>query len=237
MRLVPALLIGLLFAASTSASSGWETNFDKAAAEAKASNRYMLLDFTGSDWCGWCVKLDKEVFSKTAFKKYAKAQLVLIELDFPRGKTISKKYQAQNEALMQTYGVRGFPTIILLSPSGELVGRTGYKDGGADAYVAHIKSFIDPHRTANNTPEPGNASPAKAVASKPTSSIFGLPYDANRNERTWTSVSGNTLDATLLQEQGRHLVLKKTDGSKAIIPLDQLSPADQAYVSELKSVQ
>jgi thioredoxin-related protein len=98
-----------------------------------------MLDFTGSDWCGWCIKLKKEVFSQEAFQEYAESELVLVELDFPRNKLQSDELKAQNQALAQKYGVRGFPTIILLSPEGELIARTGYRPGGAEAYVAHLK--------------------------------------------------------------------------------------------------
>jgi len=102
----------------------------------------MLLDFTGSDWCGWCIKLKKEVFTKAAFKKYADAELVLVELDFPRNKPQSQEIKEQNEALAKKYGIRGFPTIVLLSPEGELVGKTGYRRGGAEAYVKHLEELI-----------------------------------------------------------------------------------------------
>ena len=66
------------------AGEGWETNFKKALARAKAENKYVLLNFSGSDWCGWCTKLDKEVFSRQAFKDYARENLILVLLDFPR---------------------------------------------------------------------------------------------------------------------------------------------------------
>ena len=120
----------------------WMTDFEAAKVKAKAENKPMLLDFTGSDWCGWCIKLDKEVFGEAAFKDYAAAELVLVELDFPRGKGQSAELKAQNEALAKQYGVRGFPTILLLSPDGELIEKTGYQRGGAEAYVEHIKAIL-----------------------------------------------------------------------------------------------
>ena len=133
-------LMGLLSA--TFASDGWMTDFEAAKVKAKAENKPMLLDFTGSDWCGWCIKLDKEVFSEAAFKDYAAAELVLVELDFPRGKEQSAELKAQNEALAKQYGVRGFPTILVLSPEGELIEKTGYQRGGPEAYVEHIKGIL-----------------------------------------------------------------------------------------------
>lgn len=124
----------------------WETDFEKASAQAKESGRYMLLDFSGSDWCGWCIKLDKEVFSKKAFKEYAKENLVSVLLDFPRKAPQSNKLKKQNEALMQKYGIKGFPSVIVLSPAGELVGKTGYREGGPEAYVDHLKQMIEEHQ-------------------------------------------------------------------------------------------
>lgn len=118
------------------------TDFEAAKAKAVAEQKPMLLDFTGSDWCGWCIKLDKEVFSQQAFQAYAADSLVLVELDFPRRKAQSDELKAQNEALAQKYNIRGFPTIVVLSPEGELLGRTGYRPGGPEAYVDHLKAIV-----------------------------------------------------------------------------------------------
>ena len=80
--------------------------------EAKANNKLLLLDFTGSDWCGWCIKLNKEVFSKPEFKDYANKNLVLMEVDFPRGKSQGSDIKKQNEGLAQQYQIEGFPTAL-----------------------------------------------------------------------------------------------------------------------------
>jgi protein disulfide-isomerase len=86
--------------------------------------------------------LDKEVFSQKAFKEFAADNLVLVELDFPRSKEQSEDLKAQNKALSEKYGIRGFPTILVLSPEGELIEKTGYQRGGPEAYVAHIKEIL-----------------------------------------------------------------------------------------------
>lgn len=125
------------------ASDGWMTNFEKAKAKAKAEGKYMLIDFSGSDWCGWCMKLDREVFSKKAFQDYAKDNLVLMLVDFPRDKSKqSAAVQKQNNQLAQMFGVRGFPTVYILDPNGKPINKTGYQEGGAEAYVAYIKKVI-----------------------------------------------------------------------------------------------
>lgn len=136
------LLVLLTNATAFAGGEGWMTDFEAAQAKAAEKAKPMLLDFTGSDWCGWCIKLKKEVFSQDAFQSYAKDELVLVEIDFPRSKEQSDEVKAQNEALAKKYGIRGFPTILLLSPEGELIGRTGYQPGGATKYVAHLKEIL-----------------------------------------------------------------------------------------------
>lgn len=124
----------------------WQTDFKKASETAKELGKYMLVNFSGSDWCGWCVTLETEVFSKAEFKTFAADNLVLVVLDFPRRKPQSDELKKQNRELMEKYGVQGFPTILVLSPKGELVGRTGYRPGGPEKYVEHLKGIIDAHK-------------------------------------------------------------------------------------------
>tara|TARA_B110000003_G_C16604864_1_gene517113 strand:+ start:1088 stop:1543 length:456 start_codon:yes stop_codon:yes gene_type:complete len=139
------LLMGVVLLAvttSTYAASHWETDFEHAQKLASESGKYMLLDFTGSDWCGWCIRLKDEVFSKKSFLAYAKEKLVLVQVDFPRKKAQSKELKGQNQALASKYGIRGYPTIIILSPKGDFVQQTGYQAGGAEAYVEHLEELI-----------------------------------------------------------------------------------------------
>src|SRR5688572_9113126 len=113
----------------------WLTDLPKAQAKAKAENKLVMLDFTGSDWCGWCIKLNKDVFSKPEFAEYAKKNLVLVEVDFPRKKKLSAEQQKANQALGQKYKIRGYPTIVVLDKEGTKVGELGYKPTA--------KEFID----------------------------------------------------------------------------------------------
>ena len=121
----------------------WFTNFNEAKVKALKEQKPILIDFTGSDWCGWCIKLDDEVFSKTHFQEYASDSLVLVEIDFPKNKEQSEELKIQNKALAEKYSIRGFPTILLLSPEAKLIEKTGYQSGGAEAYVSHIKSILN----------------------------------------------------------------------------------------------
>ena len=135
----------LIMAASVQAKE-WETDFKRASSGAEKTSKYMLLYFSGSDWCTWCKKLDKEVFEKRSFKDYSRKNLVCVTLDFPEKKSQRKKLKKQNQALAEKYGVRGYPTVLILSPQGNPVARTGYRAGGAKNYVEHLEGIISAHK-------------------------------------------------------------------------------------------
>ena len=120
----------------------WLENYTEALAAAKSLNRPVFIDFTGSDWCGWCIRLDREVFTQKAFIKYAKKDLVLLKLDFPRRKKLSEDQQKQNVELAQKFGIRGFPTIVIVDAEGKEIARTGYRPGGDKKYVKHLKELL-----------------------------------------------------------------------------------------------
>jgi protein disulfide-isomerase len=133
------MFLALVAAAPVSgAKPGWLTNYKEAQEQAKSGHKLMLLDFTGSDWCGWCIKLDREVFSKPEFKQYADKNLVLVEVDFPKGKKLSDEERAQNEQLAMRYQIQGFPTIIVLDGEGKQVGELSYMPGGPSAFIAEL---------------------------------------------------------------------------------------------------
>ena len=117
-------------------------NMDRAIVQAQRSNKYILVDFTGSDWCVWCKKLKKEVFPTDRFDKYAKNNLVFLEFDFPQNIPQTDKTKAYNQKMSKLYGITGFPTILILDKNGRLVGRTGYQEGGAKEYISHLESFF-----------------------------------------------------------------------------------------------
>lgn len=140
--MIMVFIFSSVFSLILSAEDQWLSNFEVAKKQAAKKKVPILVDFTGSDWCGWCVKLKKEVFSKEAFKNYAEKNLVLLKLDFPRNKKLPEETRNQNIKLMQKYGVRAFPTILILDSKGKVLGKTGYKAGGADNYIKHIKSIL-----------------------------------------------------------------------------------------------
>ena len=120
----------------------WENNLDKAIEQAKKENKAVLVNFTGSDWCIWCKRLTEEVFSKKEFETYAKKNLILVKLDFPRNIEQSAETKMYNNTLAQRYGVQGFPTILLFNSSGKLVLTTGYQPGGPTNYINHLKDYL-----------------------------------------------------------------------------------------------
>jgi protein disulfide-isomerase len=133
-----ALFLGL---SSAWADPNWATNFEKAQTDAKSGHKFLLINFSGSDWCGWCKRLDAEVFSKPAFQHYAKDNLVLMLADFPRAKQLSNEVRQQNYQLAERFRIEGFPTIIILNGEGKQVGLLGYIPGGPDAFISELKKL------------------------------------------------------------------------------------------------
>ena len=119
----------------------WLTDYERAKLEAKESHKLLLVDFTGSDWCGWCIRLRREVFSQPEFQEYAKKNLVLLEIDFPRAKEQSRDLRTQNQNLAMQYNIAGFPTIVVLNGEGKQVGVLGYMPGGASAFIAELEKL------------------------------------------------------------------------------------------------
>ncbi len=136
--------LGLVCVGSAYADSAWISDYKKAQEEAKNTNKPVLLNFTGSDWCGYCIMLDRAILSKPEFKDYASKNLVLAEVDFPnrggaRWKAQSVDIKKQNAELAEKYDVMGFPTLVILSPDGKLLWRfEGYYSAGVSAFLAEL---------------------------------------------------------------------------------------------------
>jgi protein disulfide-isomerase len=129
-------------AAGADKSKGWLTDFEKAKTEAAALDQPIFAFFTGSDWCGWCMKLKGEVLDTKGFKSFAKDNLVLFEADFPQQKKIPADVKKQNAELAAKYGVRGYPSVYLLDAEGKVLAQTGYQKGGDKAYVEHLQQLL-----------------------------------------------------------------------------------------------
>lgn len=120
----------------------WETDLETAKKRAKAENKKILADFTGSDWCGWCIRLKKEVFDTPEFQAYAAKNLIMLELDFPKTKELPAALKEQNDKLAKEFQISGFPTILLMNSRGREINRTGYEEGGPENYIKHLKGLL-----------------------------------------------------------------------------------------------
>lgn len=122
---------------------GWLTNIDEANALSAKTGKPIMANFTGSDWCGWCKKLRREVFDTPEFQKWAAENVVLLELDYPRSFQLPDNIKKQNQQLQQVFGVRGYPTIWFFTLSNNdqgqasinPLGKTGYVKGGPSAFI------------------------------------------------------------------------------------------------------
>ncbi|RDI52333.1 thioredoxin family protein [Flavobacterium glaciei] len=127
----------------------WETNVTKAMATSNETKKPMLLFFTGSDWCGWCIRLQKEVLKTPEFAAWATENVILVELDYPRKTPQTDEIKKQNNELQMAFGIQGFPTIIFANAkikdgkvNFEGIGSTGYVAGGPSAWLAVANGFL-----------------------------------------------------------------------------------------------
>lgn len=139
-KLSALALAAAVCSAPAVAGEDWYGDFDVAVEAAKKSGKDLFVDFTGSDWCHWCIKLHEEVLGFDEFVTAAQEDYILVSLDFPRGKGAKAKVPnpKRNEALSQKYDIRGFPTVLLMDVDGIVFGRTGYQKGGVENYLKHM---------------------------------------------------------------------------------------------------
>jgi thioredoxin-related protein len=141
-KIAVALLAGWALAQAGATELDWMTDLGKAQAKAKEENRLVLMDFTGSDWCPYCIKLQKEVFSTPEFTAYAKKNLVPVEIDFPTHKSQPPELKKTNKALKAKYQIRGYPTVIVLNSQGKKIGElVGYDEGGPKPFIAKLEAL------------------------------------------------------------------------------------------------
>jgi thioredoxin-related protein len=143
MAAVAASLVAINVMAAGGASA-WTTDLKQAQAMSKKTGKPILADFTGSDWCGYCMKLHEEVFSKPEFQKWAAQNVVLLTVDFPKSKTLPPALKKQNDELKSKFQPHGYPTIIVMDGDLKELGRTvGYTPGsGFTAWKAKIEGFL-----------------------------------------------------------------------------------------------
>jgi len=156
--MLSALLI--LSAAPAPARGGegarWHISYNEAAARAADLRRPLLLEFTGSDWCDWCRSLKTEVFDTPEFAAWSEKTVVLVEVDFPRNRSLDANLLAQNNKLAErfaNYLVDGYPTILLLDPTGtRVIGELGYLDGGPAVWTTAADRLLATATSPKATP-------------------------------------------------------------------------------------
>jgi protein disulfide-isomerase len=121
----------------------WIESLAQAQEEAKTANKPVLALFTGTDWCPYCVKLEKEVLSKPEFGDWAATNVILAKMDFPRKKKQTPDVKAANKAAAQKYRIGGFPTVLFLSAQGEIIGQMGYEQGGAAPWIQKAQTLLE----------------------------------------------------------------------------------------------
>ncbi len=120
----------------------WMTDFTEAKRLAGAENKGLVLDFTGSDWCPWCMRLDREVFATPEFQAFARQHLILVKVDFPAHHVQSPQERRQNEQLATSFGVDAFPTVWVLDAQGRRLGTLGYEPGGPSPFLANLSRML-----------------------------------------------------------------------------------------------
>ena len=151
------LLIALFFVGAYATQAHelkWYTDVREAITVSNKENKPMLMFFTGSDWCGWCIRLQNEVLKTPEFTKWASQNVILVELDYPRRTQQTAEIKTQNNELQQAFGIQGFPTIYFTSAEskdGKVnfkgLGQTGYVAGGPSAWLAVADGIVNPKKS------------------------------------------------------------------------------------------
>ena len=203
MKLIRLLLLISLLPALAQGASTWLTDLTKAQSQARTEKKAMLLNFTGSDWCGWCIRLQREVFSKPEFDEYARKNLVLVEVDFPKRKAQSDAQLRANRALAQRFSVEGYPTLVVLDSAGKELGRLGYEPGGPKPFLARLSKM---------TGAPAAGEPASVAAMKKAEA--SIKESVLQRGELGTDVAAAPSKASANSQQFDDLVLKGISGTK-----------------------
>lgn len=167
------------------ANEPWLTDLPTAQAKAQAENKSVLIHFSGSDWCGWCMKLRKEVFAKAEFDSYARSNLVLLIVDFPKHKPVAAGIQSTNQRVAEQFQVQGFPTLILLDCQGKRLGNVNYSQGGTKPFLAEVE------RLRQSTLAHETAAAALAAATNKSSKTQSAGTDSHPPGLTLKRITGS----------------------------------------------
>ena len=232
--ILSAALLSTTF--SYAGGEGWMHDFEAAKKKAAAEKKDLIIDFTGSDWCGWCIKLNDEVFQHDPFKKGVADNYVLVELDFPKDKSkLTAETIAQNKELQQKYQVQGFPTILLTDAEGRPYAKTGYQKGGPEAFVKHLAD-LQKSKTARDS---GFAKAKSAKGIEKAKALFAglqeVPEDYRGHygsviseitandpkDETGLLAAQKAQDAMMALEKKLQVAMQAKDSTKALAHVDE----------------
>ena len=128
--------------------AAWISSYSSAVAQSKLTGRPIMLVFTGSDWCPWCVRLTDEIFHTHKFARWSTQHVIKVEVDFPRNSQLPAELKKQNEQLLRQYGfhVKTYPTILFVDAEGHVLGKTGYVGGGPNKWINTANQFVGPSK-------------------------------------------------------------------------------------------
>lgn len=142
-----ALLCCITFLGAAEGSSNhsisWITNYQDALAQSKTTGKPIVLFFTGSDWCGWCNKLEREVLSTPEFANLSGNKFIFVMLDFPLYKPQEPLLAASNKQIQEKFQVQGYPTLIIINSDQKKLGITGYRPGGPKLFADHLRQIVE----------------------------------------------------------------------------------------------
>jgi thioredoxin-related protein len=149
------LVLGLV-AATAAPGAEWrhgaeQSTVAEAADQAKREGKAVMFNFTGSDWCTWCKRLKEEVFTQPEFESFARDHLVLVEVDFPKRTPQPEALKVANQDAARKMGVSGYPTLVFFNSDGKMIGRSGYKQGGAAGFVREATQLINAPSAKSST--------------------------------------------------------------------------------------
>ncbi|MFT7464201.1 MAG: thioredoxin-related protein [Pseudohongiellaceae bacterium] len=208
--LASSLLLALTPGLSANDDHGmWVADFDTAVKMANESGKDLFVDFTGSDWCHWCIKLHEEVFDFDEFLDAASADYILVALDYPNAEEVKALVPnpERNAELAAEYGVRGYPTVLLMTPDGEVFGRTGYQEGGPTKYLESMHTMrsegkVQLVKLATLKEELANAENALPVLEKAVAML--------------AEMSGESLGVSMVADMARQAMAKDMDNMSGL---------------------
>ena len=222
-------------------NGAWFLFVEDAYAESAATGKPILANFTGSDWCGWCIRLKNEVFKTDKFLTWAEENVVLLELDYPRKKTMSEELRVQNSSLAQAFQITGYPTIWVFNLAFnetekqfkiEALGKTGYVAGGAENWILSTNTILKKQEVSKQAPPQVPAPEKKETEDKVEDNEVIVKKDDT--ESADESVQA-TLSAKELKKQGKlekKAAKKKAKAEKKILKAEEKLQKEKAKVAE-----